>query len=138
MGCALKADSTGGIPWNIFGFCGIWYGILQKMESPYFFLKRRISTLKKLKLSWSQAEIPLFKQNYGLSTLWTIPHFSHSTKSKEFRPWNSLFWHLLKILFETQHLILIMLTLIEKLLDDANIFRKFFYWFLRCLYGKIL
>ena len=73
-------------------------GIVQKMESLNYCLKRRISALKKMKFSWSLVEIPLFRKIYGLSTLWAVPNFPHSTKFKiipgNCAPWNPLFRHI--------------------------------------------
>ena len=53
FGCALKADSTGGIPWNIFGFCGMWNS--QKNKKSVLLPKKNNFNFKKdeiqLKLS---------------------------------------------------------------------------------------
>ena len=71
------------------------FRIFHKVESVFFCPKRRISILKKIKFSWSQVEIPHFRQKYGLSTLWAILHSTKIQKySMEFRQWNPLFRHI--------------------------------------------
>ena len=71
------------------------FRIFHKVESVFFCPKRRISILKKIKFSWSQVEIPQFRQKYGLSTLWAILHSTKIQKySMKFRQWNPLFRHI--------------------------------------------
>ncbi len=70
--------------------------IAHKAESPYFCLKRRISTLKKLKFSYNSAfwsEIRTF--------CFTLHSKNFQNYFMEFRPWNPLFRHTLIDLIKT-------------------------------------